>query len=74
VIAAIGYAALVLNVAGNLLLAHKNAAGWTVRLLTNVAWVAYAVQVDGGAPMVANHAIFMGVNLYGLHKWAKTRE
>ncbi len=72
-IVAIGYAAFGLNVAGNLLLAHKRMAGWIVRLLTNVAWIAYAVQVEGGEPMVLNHAAFMGINLYGLGKWARAR-
>ncbi len=68
-IVAIGYAAIVLNVAGNLLLAHKNMAGWAVRLLTNAAWIAYAVQVESGEPMAVNHVLFMGINLYGLWKW-----
>ncbi len=68
-IIAIGYTALALNVAGNLLLAHKNAAGWVVRLLTNVAWIVYAVQVESGGPMVLNHLIFLGINLYGMRQW-----
>ncbi len=70
---AIGYLAFVMNVAGNLLLARKNAWGWLVRLATNVAWIAYAVQVPGGAPMWANHGTFLAINIYGWLEWRKNR-
>lgn len=68
-IIAVGYAAFVLNVGGNLLLAHKNTFGWLVRLVTNVVWVVYAVQIDDGGPMALNHIVFFGINIYGLFKW-----
>ena len=66
---AIGYAAFLMNVAGNLMLAKLNVWGWIVRLATNVAWIAYAVQVPGGAPMWANHAAFFAINIYGFREW-----
>lgn len=71
-ILALGYAALVLNVVGNLLLAHKRLSGWIIRLLTNAAWIAYAVQIQDGTPMAANHLIFVGINLYGFWRWHKS--
>ena len=70
---AIGYLAFALNVAGNLLLVHKRWQGWAVRIVTNVAWIAYAAQIDDGGPVVANHAAFMAINLYGLSKWGKKK-
>lgn len=66
---AIGYAAFVMNVAGNLMLARMNVWGWVVRLMTNVTWIAYAVQVPGGAPMWLNHAAFLAINIYGFREW-----
>ena len=71
---AIGYAALGLNVAGNLMHAHKNMWGWIVRLVTNVAWIAYAVQIPGGGPMWMNHAAFFAINIYAFRKWSGQRE
>lgn len=70
--ALLGYLAFGLNVAGNLLLARRNIAGWVVRLATNVAWVAYAIQVQGGEPMVLNHVAFFGINLYGWWNWRRS--
>ena len=72
-VTAIGYVALALNVGGNMLLAHKNIWGWVVRIVTNVAWITYASQIEGGDPMVANHAVFFMINMYGLRKW-RTKE
>lgn len=66
---AIGYAAFGLNVAGNLMLANMNAWGWIVRLVTNVAWIAYAVQIPGGGPMWMNHVAFFAINIHGFRKW-----
>ncbi len=70
----LGYIAFVLNVAGNLMLARKNIVGWIVRLVTNVVWVAYAVQVEGGfeQPMALNHLTFFGINIYGWWHWHRT--
>ena len=76
VTAAIGYAAFALNVAGNLMLARKNIAGWLVRLATNVVWIIYAVQVEGGLeqPMALNHITFFGINIYGWWHWSQAKE
>lgn len=70
-IAALGYLAFGLNVIGNLLLTRKNIFGWIVRLATNVAWIAYAVQVDGGQPMALNHLTFVAINIYGWWNWSR---
>jgi len=72
VIATLGYFAFILNAVGNLMLARRNVWGWIVRLLTNVAWIAYAVQVTDGEPMALNHAFFLGVNLYGFQQWRRS--
>lgn len=65
----IGYAAFMMNVAGALMLARMNVWGWVVRLVTNVLWVTYAMQVEGGGPMWMNHIAFFGINLYGFRQW-----
>lgn len=70
----IGYLAFGLNVAGNLMLARMNVWGWIVRLVTNVAWIAYAVQIPGGGPMWANHAMFLFINLYGFRAWRRQQK
>ncbi len=54
------------------MLAHKNAWGWAMRLVTNVLWVAYALQIDGGGPMWMNGIAFFGINLYGFRQWRKS--
>jgi len=70
-IQAIGWAAFAMNVAGNLMLARLNVWGWIVRLLTNVAFIVYALQVPGGGPMWANHVAFFAINIYGFRHWRK---
>ena len=72
VVEGVGYLAFVLNVVGNLMLARLNVWGWIVRLVTNVAWIIYAVQVPGGGPMWMNHAAFFAINVYGWKKWRST--
>jgi nicotinamide riboside transporter PnuC len=74
VIIVIGYLAFALNVIGNVLLAHKNILGWAVRLVTNVAWIVYAWQIEDGGPVVFNHAAFVLINLYGMVQWWKKRD
>jgi hypothetical protein len=64
-----GYAATGLNIWGNLALARMSRTGWIIRMLTNVVYVIYAVQVSGGMPVVANHVLFFGINLYGFRRW-----
>lgn len=73
-IEAIGYLATVLNVAGNLMLTRKNVWGWIVRLLVNVLYIIYAVQVEGGGPMWVNHAIFIVINIEGWRKWRQLEQ
>ncbi len=70
----IGYTAFGLSGAGNLMLARRNVWGWIVRLVTNIAWIAYALQVTGGDPMVANHAAFFAINIYGFRAWRRQQE
>lgn len=65
----VGYLAFILNVIGNLLLAHKNIAGWIIRFVTNVTWIIYAIQIEDGEPVVLNHLVFLAINSYGLVKW-----
>lgn len=71
---AIGYAATLLNVAGNLMLTRLNAWGWVVRLVVNVVYVIYAAQIESGGPMVVNHVVFMGINIEGWRKWRQAKQ
>lgn len=70
---AVGYTAFITNVAGNLMLARLNVWGWIVRLLTNVLWIVYAIQIESGGPMWLNHLTFFAINVYGFRTW-KRRE
>lgn len=70
-VATLGYLAAALNVAGNLMLAKLNVWGRIVRLVVNVVWIAYAVQIDGGEPMAANHIAFFAINIYGFTSWRR---
>jgi nicotinamide riboside transporter PnuC len=69
-----GYVATALNVAGNLMLTRMNVWGWIVRLLVNVLYVIYAVQIESGGPMVVNHVVFMSINIEGWRKWKRMKE
>lgn len=66
----LGWVALVLNVWGNLALTSKGATGWLVRLACNACWIAYAVNTSAWA-LLANHAVFVPINVYGWWKWAQ---
>ena len=65
----IGYFATALNIVGNLMLTNVNVWGWVVRLLVNVLYIMYAVQVDKGMPMVVNHVAFIAINITGWVRW-----
>jgi hypothetical protein len=64
----IGWVALLLNVWGNLALVKKSNSGWIIRLVCNVAWVAYSIFFAAW-PLLANHLIFAGINYHGWWKW-----
>jgi len=66
---ATGYLAFGLNVIAALMLAQRNVWGWILRLVTNVVWIAYAVQVPGGGPVWINAAAFFMINIYGFVQW-----
>jgi hypothetical protein len=66
-----GYVALVLNIWGNLALTKKSAKGWLIRLACNFSWVAYSAFFAVW-PLLINHVIFAGINIYGWFKWQKT--
>lgn len=70
-IEATGYFATALNVAGNLMLAKMSIRGWIVRMVTNVVYIVYALQISQGLPVVANHVLFLGINAYGLWQWRR---
>lgn len=67
----LGYVATASNVAGNLMLAKMGISGWVVRIATNLLYIAYALQVSDGMPVVANHILFLGINVYGWHIWRR---
>jgi len=68
----IGFAAFLLNVLGNLLLAWKNIWGWIVRIASIVLWGVYAVDVASG-PMLMNSITFFTINCFGFWKWRKAQ-
>lgn len=69
---AAGFAAFLLNVWGNLLLARKSETGWPVRIASILLWGAYAWSVSS-LPMLANAATFFCINCYSAWKWRRER-
>ena len=65
-----GWVALALNVWGNIALAKKSIPGWLIRLACNVAFVIYSAAFSIW-PLLINHIIFAGVNIYGWFEWTK---
>ena len=72
VVEVVGYIALALNVWGNLALTKKSARGWLIRLACNAAWIVYSWPYPEMRPLLINHIIFAGINVYGWVKWQKT--
>ncbi len=67
-----GFLSFVLNMAGNLFLAWKWPSGWVVRMIANVSWAIYGVQLHAW-PIWANAAAFGVMNIYGWWKWRRER-
>lgn len=67
-----GFAAFVLNVWGNLLLARKSERGWWVRIASIILWGAYGIGAASW-PNILNAVTFFGINCYGLWKWRTER-
>lgn len=67
---AIGFTAVALNVAGNLMLTRKNTRGWTIRILCNVAQLVYSVFI-GSPSLAANAVVFAGINVRGIVLWRR---
>lgn len=71
----VGFAAFILNVAGNFMLIYKERFGWwgwAVRIVSIVCWFAYGVG-DASWPNIANAVAFFGINCWGVWKWRKER-
>lgn len=64
----IGFAAFGLNVAGNWMLTAKRQRGWIVRILANVAQVAYAACLPSPS-LAMNGATFLAINVVGWRRW-----
>jgi hypothetical protein len=68
----IGIIAFITNVWANLLIARKSEAGWVVRLVSNVFWLAFGIAALSIANIL-NAVTFAGINIYGLQRWRKER-
>ena len=69
-IESLGWLALALNVWGSLALTKKSAIGWLIRLACNFSWIIYS-SVFGVWPLLVNHILFAGINIYGWRQWTK---
>lgn len=69
---AMGWAAFLLNVWGNLALSNLSARGWIIRLVSNAAWLIYS-GYTGAWPLFGNHAVFTLINIHGWVKWNKSQ-
>jgi nicotinamide riboside transporter PnuC len=65
-----GWLALILNIWGNFALTQKSIKGWLIRLACNVAFIIYSYAF-GVWPLLVNHVIFAGVNIFGWLEWSK---
>lgn len=65
-----GWFALILNIWGNLALAKKSTLGWLIRLACNIAFIIYSTAFSVW-PLLVNHIIFAGINIYGWFLWRK---
>lgn len=66
----LGWLAFALNVWGNMMLTTKSRSGRMVRLACNICWLPYAV-LTGAWALLANHIVFMGINVIGWVRWHK---
>ena len=66
----VGFAAFLLNVLGNLLLAWRSTYGWIVRLVSISLWGAYAWSIASPS-LLANAATFFAINCLGWWKWSR---
>jgi nicotinamide riboside transporter PnuC len=69
----VGCVATVLNIIGNLMLARLRLGGWVIRLLTNIVWVVYSLNTNGGWPLMLNHLVFFYINLDGWLAWRRAQ-
>lgn len=67
----IGFVAFVLNVAGNWLLTDKRSSGWSIRIVSNMAQLAYGLLVRSPY-LVVNAVVFGGINVRGAVAWRRT--
>jgi hypothetical protein len=65
-----GWAAAILNVAGNLALTTKSLRGWIIRIACNLCWLPYGIYARAWA-LCANHLLFIAINAYGWWKWRR---
>ena len=65
-----GWAAAILNVAGNLALTTKSLKGWIIRIACNLCWMPYGIYTRAWA-LIANHLLFVAINAYGWWKWRR---
>lgn len=68
----VGFLAVALNVGGNLLLTRKDARGWAVRLVCNVAQLAYAILI-ASMSLSVNALVFALINVVGVVRWRRGR-
>lgn len=72
VVDALGFAAFLANVAGNLMLAWQTIWGWVVRLVAISLWFAYGYE-EASMPLLVNGVVFFVINCFGLWKWRRDR-
>ena len=69
---AVGFAAFLTNVGGNVLLARLIIWGWPVRIVSIVLWGTYAATIESPS-LLANAATFFAINCYGWRNWYTKR-
>ena len=65
----LGYTATALNIWGNVMLTRMSRTGWLLRLAVNVLYILWSLQVDNSGPILANHLVFVAINIKGFVAW-----
>lgn len=66
--------ALILSLAGNLLINYKKRIGFIVWLLSNILWIAVNLIGKPNISQIIMFVVYIGFNVHGFLNWRKRQE
>lgn len=66
--------ALILSLAGNLLINYKKRIGFIVWLLSNILWIAVNLLGKPNVSQIIMFVVYIGFNVHGFLNWRKRQE